>query len=209
MKNFSWTKPIRKQYVDIHNMLYIVGALLMATLPILDTLKCHMFPSSISYTYYLLGRDIFESMLMSVGIIFLVNSGYNNLDRLCNFIVFLSCTGVVSFPCNSPHVFLKSIPFANMHYLSAITLFSTFAFECLYVFRQLRGQEVWTRAKVIRNRIYLFSGIAIITGMVGIVLCKLIIPKFDQAIYVGEVWMIYASVVPFLTQGKIIFKEKS
>lgn len=203
-----WFDPIKRKYKETYELIYRMGGWYMLLLPILGILKCQTWSPSISFFYYLSSRDILEIMLSGVGLLFLINTGANKLDKLCNRIIFLCCLGVVSFPCDSTNVFLHIVRFAIMHYISAGTLFATFGFCCLYVFRKMRGMEYVTREKRMRNRIYLVAGICIYAGLISVPLMKIFLPHFVQAIFSAEVWMVLWSAVGYLIQGKIILKER-
>ena len=170
------------------NLLYRTVAILGLILPIIDVWKCGWkVPPSISESYYLGAEAPFVLILGSLGIVFFCNYGFDLKDKWCNRISGLAALGVVCFPCNQ---------YSILHYISAITLFCTFAYMCLFVFTDLRSTSEYTKNKIIRDYIYRISGALII---VGFAICC--ISKFW-----GEVWMLIPFGISYLVQSKLFLK---
>ena len=176
--------------------LYLAVGVLGSILPLLDVWKCGWhIPPSISESYYLGAIVPFTCVLFSLGVVFFFNKGFDIIDTLCNKLSGIAAIGVVSFPCDSP-----KFMFPVLHYVSAITLFLTFAFMSLFVFRRLRSPKGYTKNKNRRNIIYTLCGFSILLFMLLTGL-KVI------TIYWGEVLMLESFAVSYIVQGEIIFKD--
>lgn len=172
----------------------VIGILGMV-LPVLDYWKCGWnFPPSISESYYLGAIVPFTLILGSIGVIFFCNEGFDVQDKWCNRVSGLTALGVISFPCDSSNHLFNLIPFPAIHYISAIILFLTFSYMCIFVFTQDRNGLGNTSNKRIRNILYVIFGIIILIGMV---LAKLV------NIYWGEVLMLEAFGFAYMVQGKL------
>lgn len=171
----------------------VIGMLGMI-LPLLDCWKCGWkFPPSISESYYLGAIIPFTLVLGSIGIIFFCNDGFDNRDKWANRISGLAAIGVISFPCDSTnHLF--NIPFPIIHYMSAVLLFLTFSYMCIFVFTQVRSDKGYTSNKYNRNFIYIGCGSLI---LISLILAKLV------NIYWSEVIMLEAFGVAYMVQGKL------
>ena len=191
---------ISNEYKISYKSLYFMIGILGCLLPFLDVWKCNWhIPPSISESYYLGAIVPFVLILGSMGIIFFCNTGFNNLDKWCNRISGIAALGVISFPCDSKNKLFNLIQYPVIHYISAVILFSTFAFMCAFVFTNVRNENGYTRNKQWRNLIYRLCSISILTGM-------LISWKIN--IFWGEVMMIYSFVTAYLIQGGVAFKDK-
>ena len=179
--------------------LYLMVGILGAILPFLDVWKCGWhFPPSISESYYLGAIVPFTCILFSMGVVFFCNTGFDDRDKWANRISGIAAIGVVSFPCDSPKRLFEFLPFPVMHYISAIVLFGTFAYMCLFVFTDVRSDVGYTRQKNMRNNIYRICGMIILFGM--------FYARFVN-IFWGEVIDIYSFVAAYLIQGGFILKD--
>ena len=179
--------------------LYLMIGILGAILPFLDVWKCgwHV-PPSISESYYLGAIVPFVVIMGSLGIVFFCNKGYDTVDGWCNRIAGIAALGVISFPCDSPKYLANIIPYPGVHYVSAVILFLTFAYMCIFVFTELRSDKGWTKQKHIRNIIYRICGVMILAGM-GI--------AYKNTFW-GEAWMTEFFAIGYLLQGRVAFKDK-
>lgn len=191
---------------------YAIDGLLGLLLPILVVWQCGKVPSSISYSYYIGAAVPFVFVMGNLGVTFFCNHGFKgvtfllnrpftNVDKICNRITGLASLCVIFFPCNSPKYAFNCIPYPDIHYASAVLLFATFSFMCLFVFTQIRSSFGATKQKKMRNIIYRMFGVFILLAMIAIGL-KLV------TVFWGEVAMLLGYGIPYLIQGKIILRDK-
>ncbi len=180
---------------------------------------CSTALSSISDYYHSAGRDIFVGVISCVGFFLLCYPGYDMRDQVVSKIAGFAAIGVIAFPTDScfcdicQHVFEKDISDVTgfMHLLSAGFFFLMLIVFCLYLFRLSDGPTSIQKQK--RNRIYLWSGIAMIACIVGILLFFQFGPKYEEVgcdgtetawIYWLESFALWAFSISWLTKAQVI-----
>ena len=121
---------------------------------------------SVSATFYANSNIFMIGLLFATSVFFISYRGYDWRDRVCAVIEGVFSFMIIAFPCITPgtpdNVGIFQIPVnvsGVIHNISAAVLFSTFAFNVLFLFR-LSGPEP-TEKKKLRNKIYLVCGILI------------------------------------------------
>jgi hypothetical protein len=158
-----------------------LGALGMA-LPWIVLLLCvvydcvpgdHIFPDSISATYYFAPTVTpFMIILGASGILLMCYRGYTWVDDLVNILTGICALGVCLFPCYNG-AFEKVGTFqldphlsGNIHNISAAMFFLLLAYNVLCLFTKSSGEM--TRNKKIRNIIYYICGGGMLVTLLGL-----------------------------------------
>lgn len=164
----------------------------------------HLFPDSISATYYYAPTVApFMMILGSAGLALMCYNGYNRFDDIINTITGLLAWCICLFPCYNyryEKVGTFQIPVETsmwIHNISAALFFILLAYNCLFLFTKSSGKM--TRNKKIRNVIYRICGIGMILALVAIF--------FVSSIYSGTWWVemiaLFFFGIAFLTKADI------
>jgi hypothetical protein len=135
---------------------------------------------SISAYYYTAAVPAFAGSLVAMGLFLFSYRGYENeygyRDRAAAIIAGGAALLIALFPTQPP----EQVPapawwthlIGGIHYISAAILFSSFVFFCLFQFTK-SGPGKATAGKRVRNRIYIFCGVAIIACLVWVVVASI------------------------------------
>lgn len=132
----------------------------------------HIFPDSISATYYYDPTITpFMIILGSSGILLMCYRGYNWIDDLINTITGIAALCICLFPCYNakPIVGTFQIPVnisGPIHNISAAVFFILLAINVLFLFTKSSGEK--TRNKKIRNIIYYICGSGMLLSLIGL-----------------------------------------
>lgn len=132
----------------------------------------HIFPDSISATYYYDPTITpFMIILGSSGILLMCYRGYNWIDDLINTVTGIAALCICLFPCYSakPIVGTFQIPVnisGPIHNISAAVFFILLAINVLFLFTKSSGEK--TRNKKIRNIIYYICGSGMLLSLIGL-----------------------------------------
>ena len=99
-------------------------------------------------------RDIFVGTLVAIGVFLFAYRGHDQRDNIAGYVVCLLSLGVALFP-NTGETWQQTI-----HFVSAVSLFLVLSYFCLGLFTE--GNRPFDRQKIIRNRIYIACGGAIL-----------------------------------------------
>ena len=165
--------------IDTIRLRIACGALGML-LPIIVLILCaafgcapdgHIFPDSISATYYYDPTVApFMIILGAAGIILMCYRGYTWVDDLVNTLTGIAAECICLFPCyngNYEYVGAFQTPVEVsgwIHNISAAVFFVLLSYNVLFLFTKSSGNM--TRNKKIRNIIYRVCGIGMLVAMV-------------------------------------------
>ena len=171
----------------------------------------HVFPDSISATYYFESTITpFMIILGSAGLLLMCYTGYTWVDNLLNKIIGLSALAICLFPCCNwvliragyigDYVGTFQCPVVIsgwVHNIGAVLFFVLLAYECLFLFTKSSGEMTANKKK--RNIIYRICGIGMAVSLIGIV--------FVGTIWSGTWWVEAIALmffgVAFLTKADI------
>lgn len=165
--------------IDTIRLRVAVGLLGML-LPIIVLVLCaiygcapgdHIFPDSISATYYYAPTITpFMGILISAGIMLMCYKGYTWVDDLINTLTGIAALGICLFPCHNGAyelvgTFQVPVEVSGwIHNISAAIFFVLLSYNVLFLFTKSSGNM--TRNKKIRNIIYRVCGIGMLVTMV-------------------------------------------
>jgi hypothetical protein len=168
----------------VHSYLYLRRAigLLGMTLPVVliignlllddstDTLR-----KSISGYYYSDMRDIYVGAMCAMGVFLLSYRGYTRVDDVGANIAGLAAIGVALFPTTPASTAVAEVTTAHraagvVHTVAAVVFFLTLAFFCLVLFRRSAKDSP---RKLWRDRIYVTSGLILLTSLTLVLLTAL------------------------------------
>ena len=147
----------------------------------------HIFPDSISATYYFDPTITpFMIILGASGILLMCYRGYTKCDDLINTITGIAALCICLFPCSNPELYAAGyipnfvgtfqIPVGIsgvIHNASAMIFFLLLAYNVLFLFTKSSGNM--TRNKKIRNIIYYICGGGMLLALVSI-------------LFIGQIW---------------------
>lgn len=146
----------------------------------------HLFPDSISATYYFDPTITpFMIILGAAGIILICYRGYTWVDDLVNTLTGIFAWCICLFPCFNGgfgHVGTFQVPVEIsgwIHNISAALFFILLAYNVLFLFTKSSGEM--TRNKKIRNIIYYICGGGMLASLVG--------TFFVRGFYAGTWWV--------------------
>lgn len=146
----------------------------------------HLFPDSISATYYFAPTITpFMIILGAAGIVLICYRGYTWVDDLINTLTGIFALCICLFPCfnggyGQVGTFQVPVEISGwIHNISAALFFLLLAYNCIFLFTKSSGEM--TRNKKIRNIIYYVCGGGMATSLVAIL--------FLGSVYSGTWWV--------------------
>lgn len=145
----------------------------------------HMFPDSISQTYYFAPTITpFMIILGAASILLLCYKGYEKIDDVINTLTGIAGLCICLFPCSNREMyemglipdyvgtFQMSVVISGwIHNISAVLFFGLLAYNVIFLFTKSSGEM--TKNKKIRNIIYRVCGIGMAAALIGIVFVNL------------------------------------
>ena len=152
----------------------LLPIIVLALCLIFQCVPGHVFPDSISQTYYFEPTVTpFMIILGSASILLMCYKGYEKIDDVINTLTGIAGLGICLFPCVTTSDVIvgtfqldKSIS-GWIHNISAIMFFVLLAYNVLFLFTKSNGNI--TKNKRIRNIIYRVCGIGMVIALVAIV----------------------------------------
>lgn len=155
----------------------------------------HIFPDSISATYYFDPTITpFMIILGASGILLMCYRGYSRADDIINTITGIAALLICLFPCmTSEYQYVGTFQLPQVvsgwiHNISAVAFFGLLSYNCLFMFTKSSG--FMTRKKKIRNIIYRVCGIGMVVSLLAIVYVTM------NGIYAGT-WLVEAIALMF------------
>lgn len=135
----------------------------------------HIFPDSISATYYFDPTITpFMIILGSSGILLMCYRGYTWVDDLINTLTGIFALCICLFPCfngGRGNIGTFQVPVGIsgwVHNISAALFFILLAYNCIFLFTKSSGEK--TRNKKIRNIIYYICGGGMLVSLITLVI---------------------------------------
>ena len=173
----------------------------------------HIFPDSISATYYFAPTITpFMGILIAASILLMCYRGYEKTDDVINTLTGIAGLCICLFPCSNPEMYamglipdyvgtfqLPVVISGWIHNIAAVVFFGLLAYNVLFLFTKSSG--IMTDNKKKRNLIYKICGI----GMVAALLAIVVVTIFN--IYAGT-WAVEAVAlfffgIAFLTKADV------
>lgn len=159
---------------------------------------------SISDYYALRTRDAFVGILCAIGFYLFAYKGHERKDDLAGHLACFFALGVAFFPCNG-HKWERIV-----HYISATALFLTLSYFSLCLFTKSGG--IRSPRKIVRNRIYVGCGIAMLGCIILIGIYKLFLQKTPVANIQPVFWLeslaLWAFGISWFVKGESIFRDR-
>ena len=131
----------------------------------------HVFPDSISQTYYFEPTITpFMIILGAASILLMCYKGYEKIDDIINTLTGIAGLGICLFPCmTTPDDYVGTFQIDRVvsgwiHNISAALFFILLAYNVIFLFTKSSGEM--TQKKKIRNIIYRVCGIGMLVAMV-------------------------------------------
>jgi len=196
---------------------------------------CLEIQNSISAYYHTCMHNIFVGILCAIALFLFTYTGYDSTDSTAGNIACIFALGVALFPtsysgpinCCIPKIIDNGI-ISTIHFISAAGLFLTLAYFSICRFTKTKNEpeSCWKRLlpkksgqrpkgrKLIRNRIYITCGIAMIVCIISIGIYKLIqdtnlghsLIKLKPTFWF-EALALWAFGISWLTKGKTIYVD--
>lgn len=169
---------------------------------------------SISGYYYTDMRNLFVGSLCAIALFQMACRGYKNsrghLDEIASWLSSLFAFCVAFFPTlpvagDWAPVTPARVLMHKVHMTSAVLLFCTLAFFCLYLFR-LSNSAAPTHMKFFRNRVFILCGCGILLSMLFILLAN---SHIQHAFFIGETTALECFGFAWLIKGGLLFKDKA
>lgn len=170
----------------------------------------HMFPDSISQTYYFEPTITpFMIILGAASILLMCYRGYEKIDDVINTLTGIAGLGICLFPCGISRQLdynrlvgtfqLNQEISGWIHNISAVIFFGLLAYNVLFLFTKSSGEI--TKNKKKRNIIYRVCGIGMVAALLSVVLVNIF------GIYAG-IWAVEAVAlfffgIAFLTKADV------
>jgi len=212
-------------YWQLRQFIGILGLMMPLILPLGTKLirGSGVLEPSISHYYYSIMHVAFMAILCMLGSFLITYRGTSKnqtLERIVSTIAGLFAFGVATFPTrfegfqDAEHSQLialvlhdlKDVPdwVNTLHHIFAATLFSSFAFFCLFFFQD-SDTGVHDKKKKRRNNLYKICGILIVLSMLAIVLVTFVFKSwnFPNYTFVFETTALLPFGLSWLVKGSV------
>ncbi len=163
--------------------------------------------SSISKYYHTGMRDVFVGALCGIALFMFFYYGYDQIDNwTANFAGFFALV-VAWFPTTQ---YGPSDTIGKIHLTFAALLFLTLAFFSIFLFTKTDEGVPPTPEKLIRNKIYIICGIAIIGCIISIAIYYLFIDTIfpiPSFVFWAETIALIAFGISWITKGETLFPD--
>lgn len=148
-------------YLSLRKSVGIIAILLPFVILTITTISGEGIPNSISYSYHSSARDVFVGSLCAIALLMFFYTGYSKIDNWAGNIVGLSSLGTLWLPTPIAGAEMDWVGLA--HYISALILFLTLSFFCLFLFTKSDVEkDLRTANKRICNKIYIACGVTML-----------------------------------------------
>lgn len=169
----------------------------------------HMFPDSISQTYYFAPTITpFMIILGAASILLMCYRGYERIDDIINTLTGIAGLCICLFPCSNSYLKLEAyvgtfqIPMEIsgwIHNISAVLFFGLLAYNVIFLFTKSSGEM--TKNKKKRNIVYYVCGIGMAIALVGIIFVNLF--KVYAGTWAVEAIALFFFGIAFLTKADV------
>ena len=177
---------------------------------------------SISAYYHTNMRDVFVGIMIAVSVFLLTYKGYDSLDNTITFISGGAGVLVAFFPTSDDFNPEKLVGLFQMnqetslvfHMVGAITFFTVFAVQCLWLFQKSDTYPITDAGKLRRNRLYKVCGFIILASLV-ILLALFVLRKYKligdfnrfSIVFCLEAIMLVSFGIAWLVKGEWQFRN--
>ncbi len=199
-------------YLGLRKAIGIIGVLLPLVLVIGKAIfEGPGLLDSISAYYYSVMRDVLVGSLSAIAV-FLFSYRYARLDDIAGDIAGLGALGVAVFPAAPANATGQQMVIGVVHTVSAAVFYLTLAFFALVLFRKTDPTQPPTPQKLVRNRVYLISGLVMLLSLALIVLVNVLPGLQGLQQYHVYFWLetlaVEAFGVAWFVKGEAILKDK-
>jgi hypothetical protein len=202
--------PLVHSYLFLRRAIGLIGTTLPVVLIGGHLLVSGEFLDSISAYYYSGMRNVYVGAMCAVGVFLLSYRGYDRIDDIAADIAAVSAIGLALFPTTptGPHTSTQQVV-GVVHLVFAAAFFLTLAYFCLVLFTKTDKTRPTPR-KVQRNRVYIVSGVVILTCLVLIVVNSWFFAEATKSLH-PALWLESAATIAFgaawLTKGEAILGD--
>jgi hypothetical protein len=209
----NWRNPEIRSFQNLQRALGILGMLLPPAC-VLGAWLITGTPvqNSISHYYHTNMGDALVALLACAAIFLMTYAGYSPIDNAITWLAGVAAVGIVVFPSPTyPQVDAAPIGIFNLtqkvtgpiHLGFSAAFFILLAVISIFLFT-LSDKKNPGERKVRRNRIYLWSGIAILVSLAALFVIQLAAPKFfaNSSIALVFEWvMLWAFGIAWVVKG--------
>jgi len=198
-----FTDPIKSE-IDEHTGKLIVGVIAISLASLTSFFSADPL-ESISASYYdkFWARDIFVGFLYAISAFLLAYNGRSKRQMVLSKIAAFAAIGVAMFPCKCGN---HQEIIANVHGLSALTMFLILAMFCYTFFKRAKTKE--SKQAKVRAYIYAVCGITIIISILILGYDNLsnysISSKITRLTFYGENAGLIAFGIAWLTASRML-----
>lgn len=170
--------------------------------------------SSISAYYYTGMRDVLVGTLWAIGFFLFSYEGYERADSIAGKLACVFAIGVALFP-TAPEGAGPAAEFIGLiHLVFAGLLFLDLAYFCLFLFTKTNPHIPPTPRKLMRNKVYRFTGISMLVCFALIPLYVYFLPPAFvelitplRPVFWLEAFAIFAFGTSWFTKGEAILRD--
>jgi hypothetical protein len=198
-------------YMTLRQAVGYLGILLPFVLAIGNWLIFHGgLQGSVSNYYYTPMRGVLVGSLCVIGAFLLAYHGYDGWDDLFTNAAGIGAVGVALFPTPPNNPSARATIVGYFHFAFGTIMFVSLIVIALWLFRKT-GPDGRTRAKQLRDRVYLVSGIVMLValsfaGIASLPFATALNPI--NPVFWGEATAIVAFGVSWLVKGQAILRDK-
>jgi hypothetical protein len=202
--------PLVHSYLFLRRAIGLIGTALPVVLIVGQLIVSGELLTSISAYYYSDMRDVYVGAMCAIGVFLLSYRGYDRVDDIAADIAAVSAIGLALFPTTpkGPHTSTQQV-IGVVHLVFAIVFFLTLAYFCLVLFTKTDKTQPTAR-KVQRNRVYVVSGVMILTCLVLIVVSSWFFADAMRPLH-PVLWLESVATIAFgvawLTKGEAILGD--
>lgn len=196
-------------YLSLRKSVGIIGILFPFVLYMITYIISNQgVQPSISHYYHTHAGDVFVGALCAISLFMFFYTGYSRADNWAGNLAGLFALGVAWFP--TPEVGDVTDWVGRIHFISALLLFLTLSYFCLFLFTKSGStKEERSRNKRIRNGIYIACGVIMLLCLVF--LAYVFLNDLDDTssfpyVYTGETIALVAFGASWLIKGEFMFK---
>jgi hypothetical protein len=199
-------------YLFLRRAIGLIGLALPVVLIIGELVVNGDLLDSISGYYYSDLRDVYVGSMCAIGVFLLSYRGYGPIDDIAGDVAAVTAIGVALFPTTpDDHPTRTDQIIGGLHIMFAAVFLLTLAFFCLFLFRKT-DTSYPSQRKVHRNRVYLASGVIILSCLALMVFFGWFLDAQTRSLH-PTLWLESAATlaygVAWLTKGEAILRDLS